>query len=475
VLLAGAQDLRPTGRCIVSVQAFTMRITIPQLLAACAVALLCVSAASATLTPLESTFLSTTSASGARSHLQFYTSIDHVAGTPGDFATAQYTQQVLQGYGLQADIISFRTLLNYPINRSLELISAPTYTASLEEDIYPQDPTSDNHWRNLTFHGYGASGDVTGELVYANYGSYEDFQLLQEAGIDFSGKIVLTRYGRVFRGLKVQNAEAFGAIGCLIYSDPADDGFVQGTVYPDGPWRPKSGVQRGSVQFLSRCSGDPGFIERDPTICGYPTSELIPNIPSLPLSWGDALPLLQQMGGMAAPSSAWVGGLNVSYSVGPGPATVHLTVHHEYGVQELWNVVATIPGSHPDPAIADQQVLLSNHRDAWVYGSTDPNSGTAALLEIARGLGALLAGGWQPQRTIKLLSWDGEEYGLLGSTNYVSQGQRAAECSCEEPLRFYATDSDCSPTTLCVFQPRPNRTRKTSSQTPSPFSTSMSR
>ena len=374
-------------------------------LASCAVA-------RAALSPEETLFVDTTSASGARAHLQYYTSLAHVAGTPGDYQTAQYTLQQFTNAGISAEIIPFKTLINYPVSRSLTMTAPFEYNASLSEDIYPADPTSDTPWRNLTFHGYGASGDVTAEVVYVNYGSADDFAYLASIGIDIAGKIALVRYGQVFRGLKVQNAQYAGAVGCLIYSDPADDGFTKGPVYDEGPWRPTSGVQRGSVQFLSRCSGDPGFVERDPQICGgYTTDELIPKIPSLPLSYGDALPLLQSMSGVAPPP-AWIGGLNVTYGLGVGPATVRLFVNDTYEVGTLWNVVGTvswhsscavcqhsgrwlsadvviarllvcaqIPGTHSDPDVAKQQVILGNHRDAWVSHAHDTSN--AALLQLA--------------------------------------------------------------------------------------------
>lgn len=376
---------------------------------------------SATLTRIESLFVDTTSAAGARQHLAFYTSIDHVAGTPGDYQTALYTQQQMQSYGLQAEIVPFKVLINYPISRSLQMTSPVQFNASLAENVYPDDPTSGlSKWRNLTFHGYGASGDVQGEVVYVNYGAVSDFDYLASINVSVVGKIALARYGTVFRGLKVQNAQAYGAIGCLIYSDPIDDGFTRGKVYTDGPWRPETGVQRGSVLFLSRCSGDPGMIERDPTICGYDTADLIPSIPSLPISYGDALPLLQGLQGVPPPTS-WIGGLNVSYFLGSNGAStiVHLVTEMEYQTTVLWNVITTIPGAHPNPEVAKQQVIIGNHRDAWVFGATDPNSGTATMLEIARGFGALLSSGWVPDRTLILNSWDGEEYGLLGSVNYV--------------------------------------------------------
>jgi len=255
--------------------------------------------------------------------------------------------------------------------------------------------------------------------VYANYGFPEDFQALAAAGVDVRGTIVLMRYGKCFRGLKAMNAERNGALAALIYSDPAEDGFAKGTVYPDGPWRPPTSVQRGSIQFISLCPGDPARAYlpdgAQEELCGYNQSELIPNIPVLPLSYADAAPRLRSLGGPVAPDG-FVGALNLTYRLGPsaGGLRARLVIHNTFDKAPVWNVVGTIPGTLP--AEDDQPVLLGNHRDAWVYGAADPNSGTAQLLEVAKGLGQLLATGWRPRRSIMLLSWSGEEYGLLGST-----------------------------------------------------------
>jgi N-acetylated-alpha-linked acidic dipeptidase len=239
------------------------------------------------LSSVEQQFISYPSADLAREHLKFYTSIEHVAGTLGDYETALYTLNKFKEYGLDAHIEPFKALLAYPNEAKLSLIGGPD--AQLAEDIVAVDPTSDSILRNHTYHGYSPSGNVTGELVFINYGLKEDFEYVtNELGIDLTGKIALVKYGRNFRGLKVLNAQNHGMLACLIYSDPIDDGFSQGKTYPDGSWRPESGVQRGSVQFNSRCGGDPGLVDRDPDICGFKTEDLIPKIPSLPLSYGDA-------------------------------------------------------------------------------------------------------------------------------------------------------------------------------------------
>eukprot|EP00475_Leptophrys_vorax_P039792 TRINITY_DN724_c0_g1_i3.p1 TRINITY_DN724_c0_g1~~TRINITY_DN724_c0_g1_i3.p1 ORF type:complete len:665 (+),score=166.95 TRINITY_DN724_c0_g1_i3:1585-3579(+) len=389
---------------------------------------------------LEAKFLSVPDPKSAREHLKFYTSLEHVAGTPGDYKTAVYTLEQFKSYGLDAHIESFRALVAYPNDAKLRLVGGPE--AQLAEDIVSVDPTSDSVLRNHTYHGYSPSGNVTGELVFINYGQREDFEYVtNQLGIDLSGKIALVKYGRSFRGLKVLNAQNYGMAGCLIYSDPQDDGYAKGNTYPEGPWRPASGVQRGSVQFLSRCAGDPALVERDPDVCGdYKSEDLIPKIPSLPLSYGDAKVLLAAIQGNPSPNS-WHGGLDVDYHVGPGPAQVSLFVNTTIEVRELWNVVAHVPGA----LFPEEEVVLGNHRDAWVFGAADPNSGTATLLELARGLGVLMQSGWKPLRSIVLCSWDGEEHGLLGSTNF---GETRAEKLSKNAIAYLNVDTAVSGSAL---------------------------
>ena len=374
------------------------------------------------ITDIERTFLAAPSAGSARSNLKHITARPHVAGTQGDHAMATFVRDEIRKAGIKAEIDPQRVLLAYPLNRSLELIDAsgqPMTKLPLAEAILPSDPTSDTWWRNHTFNAYSPSGDVTAPIVYANFGFPEDFAALKAAGVDVRGKIALMRYGKCFRGLKAMNAERNGAVGALIYSDPEQDGYEKGKVYPYGPWRPPSSVQRGSMQFISLCPGDPSRAYlpagAQEELCGYNQSELIPNIPTLPLSYADAAPLLQALGGPPAPPN-FVGALNMTYRLGPSAKGVQarLSIRNSFDKGPVWNVIATIPGTLP--ADQDQPVLLGNHRDAWVYGAADPNSGTAQLLEVAKGFGALLAKGWRPQRTLVLTSWSGEEYGLLGST-----------------------------------------------------------
>ncbi len=311
------------------------------------------------------------------------------------------------------------------------------FKASLSEDILDPDldPTTDTIWRNHTFHGYSPAGNLSNvKFVYANYGRPQDFAVLQKAGISVSKKIVIMRYGQCFRGLKVRNAQNQGALGVILYSDPADDGCSLGQVYPIGPWRPPSGVQRGSVQFNSQCGGDP--YRADPRyrelyntsveeLCNVtdPSKELVPSIPSIPISYGDAIPLLKNLGGVPVAdipgADDFIGGLkNMTYRIGPSKGYLDMVVRNIDETTKVPNVVGIIPGSLP--ADLDQPVLLGNHRDAWVYGAADPNSGTSSLLEVAKGLGHLYkTQNWRPLRSIYLLSWSGEEYGLLGSTGWA--------------------------------------------------------
>ncbi|MBY0395425.1 MAG: M28 family peptidase, partial [Thermoleophilia bacterium] len=296
------------------------------------------------------------------------------------------------------------------------------------------------------FHGYGVSGTARGQVVYANYGRPEDFATLERLGISVKDRIVLVRYGEQFRGLKVRNAQKRGAKGVLIYSDPAEDGYMRGDVYPKGSFRPGSAVQRGSVQFLSLGPGDPstpdgpsvkgakrlpfdpenGFVlgtrpgETPDTVkqwekaTGQKREDYFATIPSLPISYDAARPILEALGGPNVPQG-WQGGLPLAYHVGPGPAEVAFDVYMDYKVLPIWNVIATIKGS----AEPDRWVMIGNHRDAWVYGAVDPSSGTAATMEACRAIGEAVKAGWKPRRTLVYASWDAEEYGLVGSTEWA--------------------------------------------------------
>jgi N-acetylated-alpha-linked acidic dipeptidase len=271
------------------------------------------------------------------------------------------------------------------------------------------------------FNGYGASGDITAPLVYVNYGLPPDYEALRKAGVDVKGKIAIARYGKSFRGVKAKVAEDNGALGLIIYSDPADDGYAQGDVYPKGPWRPDSSAQRGSVQFLFIYPGDP-LTPGAPAIPGTPRLRKeqalnLPHIPVQPISYGDAQRLLKPLRGPARPKG-FQGGLPFTYHVGgTNDVRVHLKTDIEFATKTIWDVISRIDGS----VEKDRWVVLGNHRDAWVFGAVDPNSGTTAMLELGRGLGQLMKSGWQPRRSIILGSWDAEEQGLIGSTEWAEE------------------------------------------------------
>ena len=353
-----------------------------------------------------------------RAWLHALTEEPHVAGTPQGKKLAEYVRDRLVEFGLKTEMVPYDIWLNHPTTVSLKLLKPEAVSLSLREEGYIRDKSSYSEDAFPGFHGYGASGKASGKLVYVNYGTHEDFERLESLGLAVEGRIVIVRYGKVFRGLKVKEAQARGAKAVIIYSDPADDGYMKGDIYPDGPMRPASSLQRGSVQFLSSGPGDPstpGYAStKNARRVGREQMTGIPKIPSLPLSYGEAAKILKALAGDRVPDD-WQGGLPFAYHLGPGPAEVDMSVEMDYAVRPLYDVIATIPGT----AEPDRLVVLGNHRDAWTYGAVDPNSGTASFLETARGLAAALKAGWKPRRTILLASWDGEEYGLLGSTEWV--------------------------------------------------------
>jgi len=366
----------------------------------------------------EARFLAVPNPEKVHGYLRALTEEPHIAGTPQGLREAESVRDRLKQFGLDSQLVSFDVLLNYPKAVSLKLTVPEQRDLTLRETGYLRDKDSYSPDVFPAFHGYGASGRASGQVVYANYGRKEDFEKLEEMGVAVRGRIVLARYGENFRGLKVREAQQRGAAGVILYSDPADDGYAKGDVYPEGPWRPESAIQRGSVQFLSIGPGDPQTPGRASTKSAVriPIEKLetIPRIPSLPISYGEAAPVLKSLAGQNAPSG-WQGGLPFAYHIGPGPAQIEMAVEMDYAVRPIWNVITTIPGAE-EP---DRWVVFGNHRDAWTYGAVDPNSGTAVMLEMARGLGEALKAGWKPRRKLILASWDGEEYGLVGSTEWV--------------------------------------------------------
>jgi N-acetylated-alpha-linked acidic dipeptidase len=342
----------------------------------------------------------------------------HHVGSPYDKDNAEWMLAKFKSWGFDAQIENFYVLFPTPKERLLELIAPTKYHAKLQEPPVPGDPTSGQTSQQLpTYNAYSADGDVTGPLVYVNYGMRDDYDQLDRMGISVKGKIVIARYGAGWRGIKPKVAYEHGAIGCIIYSDPADDGYVPGDVYPKGAYRPKEGVQRGSVED-TYYPGDPltpGVgATKDAKRLKISESKVIQKIPVLPISYEDAQPLLAAMGGEVVPEK-WAGALPITYHMGPGPAQVHLVMKSNWDIKPLYDVIARIPGS----TYPDEWVIRGNHHDAWVNGADDPISGTSAELEEGRALGELLKQGWKPKRTIIYCVWDGEEPGLLGSTEWV--------------------------------------------------------
>ncbi|KAI9821145.1 MAG: hypothetical protein M1827_003879 [Pycnora praestabilis] len=404
---------------------------------------------------LREVLLSTPREDKAKEWSQYYTSGPHLAGK--NLSQAVWTKERWQEFGIQdSSIVTYDVYINYPLGHRLSLLEARTkskeestkgdesvtrtksylevkFEASLTEDVLDEDDTSGLNDRIPTFHGYSASGNVTASYVYVNYGTYQDFEDLLKANVDLKGKIALIKYGVIFRGLKVKRAQELGMVGAVIYSDPGDDGEMtedNGEIpYPKGPAREPSSVQRGSTQFLSVAPGDP-------TTPGYPskpgvprqeTNGSIPSIPSIPISYLDAIPLLKALNGHGPSASSmnkyWQGGglsfKGVEYNIGPSPEGLLLNLVNEqqYVTTPMWNVIGIINGTLPDEVI-----VVGNHRDAWIAGGAgDPNSGSAALNEVIRSFGKALEQGWRPLRTIVFCSWDGEEYGLIGSTEWVEE------------------------------------------------------
>jgi N-acetylated-alpha-linked acidic dipeptidase len=343
----------------------------------------------------------------------------HHVGSPYDKDNAEWILGQFRSYGWDAHIENFDVLFPTPVERIVELVSPTTFRASLQETALAGDPTSNQQAEQLpSYNAYSTDGDVTGPLVFVNYGVPADYEELEQRGVSVKGAIVIAKYGGSWRGIKPKVAAEHGAIGCLIYSDPRDDGYAGGDVFPAGPMRPAQGVQSGSVADMPVYPGDPltpGVgATKDAKRLPVAQARTITTIPVLPISYGDAQPLLAALGGPIAPAS-WRGGLPITYRLGSGPARVHLRVKSDWSLKTLYDVMAKLPGTTE----ADQWIVRGNHHDAWVNGAEDPISGLVAELEEARALGALYQQGWRPKRTIIYAAWDGEEPGLLGSTEWA--------------------------------------------------------
>jgi N-acetylated-alpha-linked acidic dipeptidase len=355
-----------------------------------------------------------------RAYMERLSARPHNVGSPYDKDNAEWLLSKFKEFGLDAQIESFTVLFPTPKERLVELVEGgPHFTAKLQEPALPEDPTSNQTAEQLpAYNAYSIDGDVTAPLVYVNYGVPEDYEVLEHRGISVKGAIVIARYGHSWRGIKPLVGAEHGAVGCILYSDPQDDGYSGGAVFPKGPWRPKDGVQRGSVQDSSVFMGDPltpGIgATADAKRLPIKEAQSLTKIPVLPISYADAQPLLAAIAGPVAPRE-WRGGLPITYRIGPGPAKVHLKVFSNWDMKPLYDVIARIPGS----TYPDEWVIRGNHHDAWVNGAEDPVSGMVAVLEEARSMGELLKQGWKPKRTIIYCAWDGEEPGLLGSTEWV--------------------------------------------------------
>ncbi len=369
---------------------------------------------------LEQKAIAMPQASRQKTYLERMAKAPHHAGSAASKSVAEYGLGLFKEFGLDAHIENFEALIPYPQSRTLEMVGPVKFRAALKEPVVSGDPYTSDATQLPTYNAYSGAGDITAPVIYVNYGVPEDYEYLAKQGIDVKGKIVLARYGKSWRGTKPKVAAEHGAVGCLIYSDPRDDGYFQGDVYPKGALRPPDGVQRGSVMDMPLYVGDPlspGWAsEPGSRRLAISEAKSLMTIPVMPISYADATPFLEHLGGPVAPES-WRGALGFTYHIGPGPATAHFALSFDNSTRPLRDVIATIPGS----TYPDQWVIYGNHHDGWVNGAHDPISGAASLLETARALGELRKQGWQPKRTIVLTLWDGEEFGLLGSTEWAEK------------------------------------------------------
>jgi N-acetylated-alpha-linked acidic dipeptidase len=393
------------------------------------------------LTADEELLVRTVTPAMARRHLKALTEHPHLAGTPGDWATAMYVKKVLDEAGFETDIEEYHVLLPSPVSVSLELTKPVRVPLDLREQPFPwKDDSLAKHPSFLTFNGYSPSGTVEAEVVYAQYGRSEDFDWLESKGVSIKGKICLIRYGKIFRGLKVREADKRGAAGVLLYSEPDDDGYRKGDVYPNGPYRPKTGVQRGSIMYISELVGDPLTPGRPATKDAVRLKReectWLPKIPCMPISWGNALRILEHVKGHNVPKD-WQGGCPTTYHTGPGPVQVKMKVVMDEKVQPIWNVI----GRLRTKKTTDKYVLIGNHRDGWVYGAIDPNTGSAVTLEAMRALGELVKKGWHPRVEVRYASWDGEEQGLIGSVEHAEDHREDLQANC---LAYFNCDAAVS-------------------------------
>jgi len=379
-------------------------------------------ASSATEREWEAKFRAIPSADNQREYMRRLSARPHHVGSAYDKENAEWILSKFKEWGWDAKIETFDVLFPTPKERLLEMVAPTHFTAKLQEPPLPVDPAGNQQSEQLpSYNAYSIDGDVTAPLIFVNYGLPKDYEQLERLGVSVKGALVIAKYGNSWRGIKPKVAAEHGAIGCLIYSDPADDGYSVDNVFPQGPMRPSDGVQRGSVMdFPSTSPGDP----LTPGVGATPGAKRLAikdapgltKIPDLPISYSDAQPLLAALEGPLAPKE-WRGGLPITYHLGPGKTKVHLKVNFNWDMKEIYDVIARIPGAQSP----EEWVIRGNHHDAWVNGAEDPTSGQVALLEEARAIGELMKQGWRPKRTIIYCAWDAEEPMLLGSTEWVEE------------------------------------------------------
>ncbi|MBT5186134.1 MAG: M28 family peptidase [Kordiimonadaceae bacterium] len=370
--------------------------------------------------------------------MKFMTSRPHATGQPFDKEVAEFIAEKYKSWGYDTEIVSYDILMPTPKVRLLEMIAPTKFTASLDEDAVDGDPTSDQDERLPVYHSFSPDGEVTAEVVFVNQGLREDYEDLARRGVDVKGKIILSKYGGSWRGIKPKMAEEYGAIGALIYSDPEDDGYGQGDMYPKGAWKHETGAQRGSIMDLPTRPGDPltPYVgaTKDAKRIALEDVEIFVGIPTLPISYKDAMPILQALEGPVAPPR-WRGALPITYHMGPGPAKLHLKLEFNWDIVPTYNIIAKMEGSE----FPDQWVMRGNHHDAWVHGAADPISGLVVQMEEARILSEMAKNGYKPKRTIVFGAWGSEEQGLIGSVEWVEDN--AKELS-EKLVAYINTDGN---------------------------------
>jgi N-acetylated-alpha-linked acidic dipeptidase len=368
----------------------------------------------------------------AEAALRRLTSEPHVAGTEASRHVAEWLRDQFQSFGFDAKIVTYSAYLPFPREVRLEMVSPERVSLATPEPPIDRDRNPGDDHLMPAVSDYSTSADVTASVIYANYGTAEDYRALESLSVSVKGRLVLARYGRGYRGVKAKLAEDHGAAGLILYSDPSDDGYTSGDVFPDGPWRPLDGVQRGSILYTQVRPGDPLVYDNPNTSRLAPAdSSALPHIPAIPISAKDANVILSHLGRQRVPRG-WQGGLPLTYHVGPGDAKVHLKIAMDDAQRPIYDVIAKLRGTSDD-----EWVIFGNHHDAWVYGAADPGSGTAAMLEMARGVGELVRSGWTPRRTMVICEWDAEEPGLIGSTDWVEANRAELQA---KALAYVNTD-----------------------------------